>query len=88
MSDLIQPAQRAVHLPGALPFWGSLAVVVVAILATVQDGWWLLTLPLLTTVLFTVLDSVSGLNPENANPETPDQSLFWYRLITIVWFPI
>ena len=33
---------------------------------------------------------VSGtvLAKDNADPATPEQDLFWYRLITLIWFPI
>jgi alkane 1-monooxygenase len=38
--------------------------------------------------LFSVLDALTGLYEGNADLETPDSQLFWYRLITIIWFPI
>jgi len=48
-------------------------------------GAWLATVPLFTWGLFSVLDQIVGPNLENADPETPVQDLFWYRLITLIW---
>ncbi|GAA6181744.1 alkane 1-monooxygenase [Shimia sp. NS0008-38b] len=41
--------------------------------------------PLVTWYLFSALDAVTGLNLENAELETPDEDLKWYRLITLIW---
>ena len=38
--------------------------------------------------LFSVLDLFTGLNLENADPDTEDDDLFWYRLITVIWAPL
>jgi alkane 1-monooxygenase len=38
--------------------------------------------------LFTLLDALTGLNLENADPATTEDDLFWYRLITLIWFPL
>ena len=34
------------------------------------------------------LDAVLGLNSDNPDTETPTERLFWYRAITVIWFPI
>ncbi|WP_095588704.1 alkane 1-monooxygenase [Actibacterium ureilyticum] len=81
MSRIIQPLH-------ALPFWLSLGTVPLAIAAAAQGGWWLLALPVYTWGLFSLLDALTGLNLQNADPATPEAELFWYRLITLVWFPI
>lgn len=81
MSRIIQPLH-------ALPFWLSLGTVPLAIVAAAQGGWWLMALPVYTWGLFSLLDALTGLNQQNADPATPDTELFWYRLITLVWFPI
>ena len=51
-------------------------------------GWAVLLVPLVTWNTYTTLDGVLGLQTENADPETPDSKLFWYRTITSVWPPI
>lgn len=75
-------------LPAALPFWISLLLVPIAYLAATRGGLMILLLPVYGWVLFTLLDFVTGQNHDNADPETPDDKLFWYRLLTLVWAPI
>lgn len=72
----------------ALPFWMSLGLVPLAILAAVMGSWWWVLMPGYAWYLVTGLDLVLGLNRENADPETPDSSLFWYRAITVIWAPV
>jgi len=75
-------------LRDALPFWLSLGTVPLALLALGVGGWTVLLLPLYTWALFSLLDALTGLNEDNADPATPEEHLYWYRLITLVWFPI
>jgi alkane 1-monooxygenase len=75
-------------LQNALPFWLSLSFLPMIPLALWLGSWWLLLIPLYTWGLFGVLDLLSGLNLENADPDTPDAQLFWYRLVTMIWLPI
>jgi alkane 1-monooxygenase len=84
---MTQPTNPSL-IRNALPFWMSLLVVPLAVIGGTQGGWTVFLLPLFTYVLFDVLDLVIGLNTDNADPETPDQHLFWYRLLTMIWFPI
>ncbi len=70
------------------PFWASLALVPVAWLGATQGGWWILLMPLATWWLFTVLDFVTGLELEDADPQTAEADLFWYRLVTLIWAPV
>jgi alkane 1-monooxygenase len=84
---MIPPSQVA-GVQNALPFWISLALVPVVLYAAMTGGWSLLLPPLSAWGAFSVLDILSGLNPENADPQTSEGQLFWYRLITLVWFPI
>lgn len=51
-------------------------------------GWTVGLLPIYGWVMFSVLDAALGLNRENADPATPDAELLWYRLITLIWFPV
>lgn len=44
--------------------------------------------PALTWWLFSIIDSFAGLNEANEDPQTPDSQLFWYRTVTLIWFPI
>jgi len=72
----------------ALPFWLSLGLVPLAALAIGQGGWTVLLLPAYAWALVTVLDLLLGRNEENPDPQTDEAELFWYRLITLAWFPV
>ncbi|WBU53440.1 alkane 1-monooxygenase [Paracoccus sp. SCSIO 75233] len=72
----------------ALPFWMSLGLVPLAVLAAVQGGWWWVLMPVYAWYMVTGLDLVLGLNEENPDTETPVDQLFWYRAITVIWFPV
>jgi len=72
----------------ALPFAVSYLLVPVALFSAWAGGWWLFALPLTTWWLFTVLDAILGRFDGNADPDTDDGALFWYRAITLSWFPI
>lgn len=72
----------------ALPFWLSLAMVPLVLLAATFGGWALLLPPLGAWSLFSVLDAILGQNHDNPDIETAESDLFLYRLITIIWFPI
>ncbi|WP_420862040.1 alkane 1-monooxygenase [Algirhabdus cladophorae] len=72
----------------ALPFWLSLALVPLALIAATQGGWFLLLVPASTWYLFAMIDHFAGLNFENEDPQTPDAQLYWYRLITLIWAPV
>ncbi|MFT4012114.1 MAG: alkane 1-monooxygenase [Paracoccus sp. (in: a-proteobacteria)] len=76
------------RLIDALPFWLSLGMVPLFLIAARFGGAWFLLMPLYAWYLMTVLDSVLGLNEENPDTETPEGQLFWYRAITVIWFPI
>ena len=70
------------------PFWVSLAIVPLAWLGAVHGGWTILLMPVATWWLFTFLDYLTDLNVENADPQTEEADLFWYRLITLIWAPV
>lgn len=72
----------------ALPFWISLVLLPLAALGAIKGGWTVLLLPLYGWVGITLLDAVFGRNAENPDPQAPDKDLFWYRLITLLWFPL
>ncbi|MGH1464685.1 MAG: alkane 1-monooxygenase [Cognatishimia sp.] len=69
----------------ALPFALPLLLVPLIWFSAIQGGWWLLSAPLCTWYLFSILDAALGLNLANNDPQTDEKDLFWYRLITLVW---
>lgn len=72
----------------ALPFWLSLGTVPMAFLGMALGGVWVLALPLYCWALFSVLDAVTGQNEENPDTTTPEDQLYLYRLLTMIWFPV
>ena len=79
---------NAARLPTVLPFWLPVLLVPLAFIAAAYGGWMLLLLPFSTWYLFSIFDLVLGLNTDNADPQTPDHQLFWYKAVTIVWAPL
>ncbi|SFR16486.1 alkane 1-monooxygenase [Poseidonocella sedimentorum] len=82
------PAQQLRRFRNALPFWMSFALVPLALIEARYGGWTLVLLPLMTWYLFTLLDMLTGQNLENADPQTGDDDLLWYRRITAWWTPV
>ncbi|WP_420396630.1 alkane 1-monooxygenase [Nioella sp.] len=82
------PATQVAKLQNALPFWMSVLLVPLAVFGAWAGGLALLLLPLYAIGLTTLLDAISGLNQDNPDPETPEDGLFWYRLVTLIWFPV
>ena len=76
------------RLASALPFWLSLVMIPLAVVGAVYGGWTLFLLPVYGWVLISILDALLGLNEANPATDTPDADLFWYRMITMIWFPI
>jgi alkane 1-monooxygenase len=72
----------------ALPFWISFLLVPLAWFAATTGGWSLILVPLTTWWAFAILDQLTGLNTENADPQTPDGQLNWYIRLTQLWVPI
>ena len=97
MTEASPPAPRSAPRPDAasirslrhaLPFWLSLGMIPLAILGATVGGWTTALLPVYGWMLVTVLDAILGLNEENPDPATPETDLLWYRVITMIWFPI
>lgn len=82
------PKADVMRLRNALPFWLSLGLIPIAVAATLLGGWVIALLPLYSWGMFSVLDSVEGRTEDNADLDTPEAGLFWYRLVTIVWVPL
>lgn len=75
-------------LKASLPFWLSLSLVPVALFGVWAGGWALALLPLCAWALISLLDALTGLNPDNADPQTDDATIFPYTLVTLIWFPV
>ena len=82
------PAYQVARLHRALPFWLSLLLIPVAVAGALIGGWTVVLVPVVTWYLFSILDAILGLYTENADPETPDDQLTWYRAITLIWVPL
>ncbi len=80
-SDLAKPSAAA-------PFWLSLTILPVLGVAAWQGGWFIALVPLYSWGMFSILDTFVGKNTDNAELDTEDGVLFWYTLITLLWFPI
>lgn len=72
----------------ALPFWLSLSLVPFAVIGAAYGGWTVLLLPIYGWVGISILDALFGQNHRNPDPSAPDSDLFWYRLVTLIWFPV
>lgn len=72
----------------ALPFAISFVLWPIIVMAAVYGGAWIFLAPLLAWYMIGLLDMLAGLNKQNEDPNTEDESLFWYRAITLVWGPI
>ena len=83
----LAPSQTA-RLARALPFALSLALVPLPWIGAVYGGWTVLLSPIVTWYFVSLLDAFAGLNEENADPETGEDALFWYRAIVMVWAPV
>lgn len=82
------PTAQLGRFQNALPFWLSLGMIPLALIGMAYGGWTVLLLPLSSWVLFTVLDTITGLNTDNPALDADEDNLMWFRLITVVWFPI
>ncbi len=82
------PVEKLADLRSALPFWLSLGTIPLALVGAGLGGWWVLMLPLYTWTLFAILDALTGRNEDNADLGATEDDLTWYRLITLIWFPI
>ncbi|MEM9551379.1 MAG: alkane 1-monooxygenase [Pseudomonadota bacterium] len=71
----------------AAPFWSSFLLIPLAWISALNGGWTLLLLPLATWYLFAMLDQLTGLNTENADPQTPQDQLTLYSRLTMIWVP-
>jgi len=82
------PAAQVAKVQNALPFWISLGLIPMILIAAANGGWALLLVPAYALLLSSTLDALTGLNLQDADTETPEAELLWYRLITLIWFPV
>jgi alkane 1-monooxygenase len=82
------PAKQVAQFSSALPFFLSFILIPLVWTGAILGGWWLLLTPLVTWYLFSAIDLLVGLNTENADLETSDDQLFWYKLLTQIWVPL
>lgn len=76
------------RISSAAPFSVSLLLAVLAVLAAMYGGWVIALVPLYAMVLSSFIDRVLGDNTVNPDPETPEEQLFWHKLLTMIWFPL
>ncbi len=76
------------RITSALPFWVSLGFLPLIALSAGLGGWWFLLPVAYGWWAFTLIDFVTGLDTSNPDPEAPLADLAWYRLITLIWFPV
>lgn len=72
----------------AAPFWLSLMLLPLAWIGAYFGGWSVILMPLATWYLFSAIDALAGTYSANADLDTSDDELFWYRAITIIWVPL
>jgi alkane 1-monooxygenase len=72
----------------AAPFWMSYLLIPLIWFTAVKGGFWVLLVPLATWYLFAALDAVVGLDEDNADLETSEQDMVWYRRGVALWAPV
>lgn len=82
------PSVKVAKFTSALPFALSLLLIPLAAISAIYGGWWVLLLPVSAWYLFSIIDLFAGLNEANSDTQTPDDQLFWYRAITMIWAPL
>jgi len=79
------PASTVARFSAALPFFMSFMLLPLVWVGALLGGWWVVITPLVTWYLFSAIDQIVGLNQENADLETTEAQLFWYKLLTQIW---
>lgn len=82
------PSDTAIDFRHAAPFWSSLIVIPLVLIAAAYGGW-AIVLPIAGTWwTFSALDRLLGRNEDNPDATATDAHLFWYSLITWIWLPV
>ncbi len=82
------PAAKIAKFTSALPFFLSFILIPLVWTGALLGGWWVVITPLVTWYLFSAIDLLVGLNTENADLETTEDQLYWYKLLTQIWVPL
>ena len=82
------PPELVGRIQNALPFWVSFLLVPLAWVSAIYGSWTVLLLPFATWFMFSILDFTIGLNSTNADPDTTEEDLKWYRILTTAWVPV
>ncbi len=72
----------------AIPFWMSLTLLPLAAVAAWLGGPFVLLVPFVAWYLLGAVDIAVGRDTSNLDPETGKDTLFWYRLVTLIWAPL
>lgn len=82
------PAQQVARFSSALPFFLSVILIPLVWTGAILGGWWVIVTPLVAWYLFSAIDLAVGLNTDDADLETTEDQLYWYKLITQLWVPL
>ena len=82
------PPETVAKFQSALPFWISFLLVPLAWVTAIYGGWTVFLLPVVTWYAFSIIDLAVGVNIDNADLDTTEDDLRWYRAITTVWVPV
>ena len=82
------PPETVAKFQSALPFWISFLLVPLAWVTAIYGGWTVFLLPVVTWYAFSIIDLAVGVNIDNADLDTTEDDLRWYRAITTVWAPV
>ncbi|MFD2857051.1 alkane 1-monooxygenase [Seohaeicola zhoushanensis] len=80
--------EKLARWQSVLPFATSFLLVPLLWFGAMMGGLWVLLVVVVTWNAYTALDKVLGLNLENADPETAEDQLTWYKLLTWAWVPV
>jgi alkane 1-monooxygenase len=72
----------------AIPFWMSLTLLPLAALSAWLGGPFVLLVPFVAWYLLGAVDIAVGRDTSNLDPDTGKDTLFWYRLVTLIWAPL
>ncbi len=75
-------------LIAALPYLMPIAHIPMLAIAAIYGGWTLWLAPVYGILISSTLDKFFGENTTNLDPQTPDNELFWRKLIVLIWFPL
>lgn len=82
------PAQQVARFSSALPFFLSVILIPLVWIGAILGGWWVIVTPLVAWYLFSAIDLAVGLNTDDADLETTEDQLYWYKLVTQLWVPL